>query len=116
MAKVQSVDRKAYFLFVADVNARHEQWLLSSTTTVHGRAALDFVSTSGCEQMVTEPIHIDVGGPDLVLTEVHDLVEVGAGLPIETSDHRAIFIDVVLEQSIPHLVYRQEVYLKKSVD
>ena len=49
MAKVQSVDIKASFLFVADVIAHHEEWLGSSTTTVHGRAALDFASLLGWE-------------------------------------------------------------------
>ena len=69
---------------------------MSSTTTVHGRAALDYVSSSGCEQMVTEPTHIDGGALDLVLTSVHDLVEVRVGSPFGTSDHSAILIDVVL--------------------
>ena len=93
MAKVQSDDKKASFLFVGDVNAHHEEWLVSSTTAVHGRAALDFVSSSGCEQMVTEPTHIHGEVPDLVLTDVHDLVEVRGGLPVVTSDPSAIFID-----------------------
>ena len=52
----------------------------------------------------------------MVLTDVHDLVEVRVGSPVGTSDHSAIFMDVVLEQSIPHLVCRQIVYLKNSVD
>ena len=68
---------------------------MTSTTTVHGSAALDFVSSSSCEQMVTEPTHIDGGGggPDLVLTDVHDLVEVRGGSPVATSDHSTIFMD-----------------------
>ena len=94
------------------MNAHHEEWLVSSTTTVHGRAALDFVSSSGYEQMVTEPTHIDGGVPNLVLTSVHDLFEVWVGSPVGTSDHSAIFIDVVLE----YLVCRQEAYLNNSVD
>ena len=49
LAKVQSVDRK----FVGDVN--HEEWLASSTMNLHGKAARDFASSPGCEQMVTEP-------------------------------------------------------------
>ena len=60
MAKVQPVDKKAY-LFVGDVNAHHDEWLNSSTTTVHSKVTLDFASSSGCEQMVTEPTHIDEG-------------------------------------------------------
>ena len=54
------------------MNAHHEEWLVSSTTTVHGRATLDFASSTGCEQMVTEPAHINGG----VLEYVHYLVEV----------------------------------------
>ena len=54
-------------------------------TSVHGRAALDFVSSSGCGvQMVAEPTHIDEGVPDLVLKDVHDLVKVRGGPLIET--------------------------------
>ena len=39
-------------------------------TNLHGRAARDFASSSGCEQMVTELTHIDGGVLDLVLTDV----------------------------------------------
>ena len=38
IAKVQSVERKASFLFVGEMNAHHEKWLGSSTTNLHGRA------------------------------------------------------------------------------
>ena len=61
MAKVQFVDRKASFLFVSDLNAYHEGWLGSSTMPLHGRAARDFASSSGCEQIVTDLAHIDGG-------------------------------------------------------
>ena len=40
---MQSVDRNAYFLVANDVNAHQGEWLGSSTTTVHGKAALGFV-------------------------------------------------------------------------
>ena len=70
MAEVQSLDRKASFLFVGDVNAHHEEWLGSSTKTV--------------------------------------------GWPVEIPDHSTILKNIVLEQSIPHLVCSQEVYLKSS--
>ena len=82
---------------------------------LHGRAAHDFASSSGCEQMIMEPTHIDVGELGLVLTVVPDVVGVRVYLPVETSDHSAIFIDVMLEQHSPHLVCRQEVCLN-SVD
>ena len=82
---------------------------------VHIRAALDFASSAGCEQFVTEPIHTDEWVFDLMLTDVHNLVEVRVGLPVGSTNHD-IFLDAVLEQPIPHLVYKQEVYLKNSVD
>ena len=66
--------------------------------------------------MVTEPTHIDGKVLDLVLTDVPDIVGVRVGSTVGTSDHIAIFIDVVLDQAIPHLACRQEVYLKNSVN
>ena len=77
---------------------------------MHGRAAIDFVSLSGCEQMVTEPTHIDGGVPHLVLIDVHNLVEVRVGSPVGTSDLSDIFIHVVLEQPNSLLAYTQEVF------
>ena len=79
-----------------------------------GKVARDFAFSSGCEQIVTKPTHIDEGVIDLVLTDVPDVV--GVRVDLSTSDDSAIFIDVMLEQSIPHLVCRQEVHLKNSVD
>ena len=49
MAKMKSVNKKASFLFVGGVNIHHEEWLRSSTTNLHGRAARDFASSSGYE-------------------------------------------------------------------
>ena len=44
MARVQSVDDKAVFVFLGDANAHHPEWLGSvSSTDRHGRDALDFV-------------------------------------------------------------------------
>ena len=51
-----------------------------------------------------------------MLRDVPDVVGARVYSPIETSDHSAVFIDVVLEQLILHLVCRQEVYLKYSRD
>ena len=42
IAKVQSVSRKASFLFVGDVNVHHKDWLVSSTTNLPGSSALSF--------------------------------------------------------------------------
>ena len=52
----------------------------------------------------------------MALTDVPDIVRGRVGKPVETSNHSAIFINVVLEQPIHHLVCRQDVYHKNSVD
>ena len=86
------------------MNAHHEEWLNSFTTILHGRAARDFASLSSCERMKTEPTHIDGGVLDVMLTDVPDLIEVRVGSSVGTSDHSAVFIDVMLDKLIPHLV------------
>ena len=49
MAREQSVDDKAVFVFVCDANAHHSEWLESfSPTDRHGHDALDFCNLSGC--------------------------------------------------------------------
>ena len=73
---MQSVDRKASFLLVGDVNAHHEEGLGSSATHLHGRVARVFASSSDCKQMVMEPTHIDGGVLNLVLTDVPDVVRI----------------------------------------
>ena len=89
MAQVKSVDRKASFLFVGDVNAHHEERLRSPTTNLHGRAARD-LPHHRVVQMVTEATHINGGAFDLVLTDVPDVLAVRVGLPVGTSNHSAI--------------------------
>ena len=49
-----------------------------------------------------------------MLTDATDVVGVQVDSPVGTSDYGAVFTDVVIEQPIPHLVYKQEVYLKNS--
>ena len=65
--------------------------------------------------MVTKPTQNYGGVLDLVPTDAHDLVGVRVGLPSRMSYHTALFISVVIEQRNPHLMCRQEVYLKNSV-
>ena len=49
MARVQSVDDTAVFVFVSDANAHHSEWLESvSPTDRHERDALNFCNVSGC--------------------------------------------------------------------
>ena len=61
-----------------------------STTNFHGRAPRDFASSSGSEQMTTEPTHTYGGILDLVLTDVPDLVWVRFDSPLGTLDHSAV--------------------------
>ena len=113
MTTVQSVNRKVSFLFVGDVNAHHKEWVESSTTNLQCRATHDFASSLGRNQ---EPTHIDERVLDLLLTDVPE----GFGLAriFETQTKDAVFYGcyIVLEQLIPYLVCRQEVYLKNSMD
>ena len=102
MAKVLFVDRKASFLLVDDVNAQLKEWLGVSTTNLHGRAARYFASSSGCEKIVTAPTRIEGGVLDFVLTDVPDVVWLVS--PVSTWDHIASFMDIVVEQPIPHLL------------
>ena len=69
-----------------------------------------------CKQMITEPTHIDGRVLDLVRADVYNVVEVQVGSTVRTSDPSAVFIDVFREQPNPHLVCRQEVYLKNSMN
>ena len=95
MAYIQSVDRMEFFFFllVGGVNAHHEECLRST----HGRATCDVASSTGCEQIVTEPTHIKRGALNLAMTDVSDLVGVRVGSPVRTSDHSAVFLNVEFE-------------------
>ena len=49
MTAVQAEDVRASFLFLCDLNGRHQEWLRSTTTNHHGVAAFDFATESGCD-------------------------------------------------------------------
>ena len=57
MAAVHAVDIRASILFVGDLNIYHPEWLGSTTTNRHGVAAFDFVTVSGCDQLVVGLTH-----------------------------------------------------------
>ena len=85
MARVQSVDDKAVFVFVVDANGHHSEWLESvSPPDRHGRDALNFCNLSGCEQMVPCPTHIAGNRLDLVMTDVPDIAYVFVATPLRT--------------------------------
>ena len=54
MAAVQAEDIRASFLFVGNLNGHRQEWLGSTTTNRHGVAAFDFVTVSGCDQLVVD--------------------------------------------------------------
>ena len=56
MAAVQAEDIRVSFLFVGDLNDHHQEWLGSTTTNRHGVTSFDFVTVSGCDQLVVGPI------------------------------------------------------------
>ena len=64
MAALQAEDIRASFLFVADLNGHHQEWLGSTTTNGHGVAAFDFANVSGCNQLIVGPTHARGGTLD----------------------------------------------------
>ena len=78
MAAVQAEDVYASFLFGGHLNGYHQEWLGSTTTKLHGVAAFDFTTVSGCDQLVVRPTHARGGTPDLLMTDVPDRVKVAA--------------------------------------
>ena len=71
MARMQSVDDIAVFVFVSDANAQHSEWLESvSPTDRRGPDALNFRNLSGCDQLVRCPTHIAGNRLDLVMDHV----------------------------------------------
>ena len=86
MARVQSVDDQAVFVFVGDADAHQIEWLESeSPTGGHGRYALDFCNLSGSEQLMSCATHNAGNRLDLVMTDVPDIVDVVVGTPLSIS-------------------------------
>ena len=82
IAAVQAEDVRASFMFVANLNGHHREWLGSTTTNRHGVAAFDFITVSGCDQLVVGPTHARGGILDLLMTDVTDVVRVPVAAPI----------------------------------
>ena len=117
MASIQSVDTKASFLFLGDLNAHHQEWLGSiSPTNRNGHAALDFSNLSGCEQLIRGSTHNSGNCLDLVLTDIPGVVEASILAPIGTSDHNAISCKIALEFVTPDITIARQVYLKSRVN
>ena len=67
-------DVRDSFLFVGDLNGHHREWLGSTNTNRHGVADFDFLTVSGCDQLVVGSTHSFGGTLDLLMTDVPDLV------------------------------------------
>ena len=115
MAKIQSVDNKSCFQFVGDFNSHHVEFG-SPRTDRSGLAAMDFLSESGCEQLVRGPTHALGGALDLLFTDVPELAKVSVVAPIGSSDHSALSISLEIRQRVPEFTIRREVLLKSRAD
>ena len=113
MARVRSVDDKAFFVFVDEGNVHYSEWLeLVSPTERQGRDALNFCNLTGCEQLVRCPTHIAGNRLDLVMTDAPDKADVLVGTPLGTSDHCFVSCVLRVEQSVPEYNVRSTVFLK----
>ena len=113
MARVQSVDDKAVFVFVSDANAHHSECLESvSPTDQHGHDTLYFCNLLGCKQLVHCPTHIAGNRLDLVMTDVPDIVDVFVGTPLGTSDHCFVSCVLWVKQSVLEYNIGSTVFLK----
>ena len=112
MAAVHAEDVLAFFLFVVDLNGHHQEQLGSATTNLHGVAAFDFATVSGCNQLVVGPTHARGETLDLLMTDVPDLVRVSVVVPIGNSDHYSLSAVISMPQAVPNLCVSMKVSLK----
>ena len=116
MAAVQAEDVRASFLFVGDLNTHHEEWLGSLTTNRDGVAAFEFVTVSGCDQLVVGPTHDRGGTLDLLMTDVPNLARVAVVAPIGNSDHSSLPAVISMAQAVPNLCVSRKVFMKHQVN
>ena len=72
---------------MCDLTGHHKEWLGSATINCHDVAAFDFVTVSGCDQLVVVPTNAHGGTLDLLITDVLDLVWVAVVPPTSNSYH-----------------------------
>ena len=101
MAALQAEDVRASFLFEGDLNGHHQEWLGSATTNSHGAAAFDFVTVSGCDQLVVGPTHARGGILDLLMTDVPDHIRIAVVAPIGNSDCSSLSAVILTAQAVP---------------
>ena len=69
----------------------------------HGVTAFDFVTVSGCNQLVVGPTHACGGTLDLLMTDVPDLVWVAVVAPIGNSVQSSLSAIISMAQAVPNL-------------
>ena len=117
MARIQQRDVKACFIIVGDLNVHHREWLQSrSPTDRHGVAALNFVTETGCSQLVAEPTHISGNCLDLFITDVPGICRVSVKPQIGSSDHFAVAAKVMLHSPVPDFTVSRRVHLLSRVN
>ena len=82
---------------------------------VHGVAAFDFPTVSGCDQLVVGPTHARGGTLDLLMTDVPDLVGFAVVAPIGNSDHSSLSAVISMAQAVSNLWVSRKVLLKHQV-
>ena len=68
MAAVQTDDARTSFMFMGDLNGHYQECLSSTTMNIHGVAAFDFSTVSGCNPLAVSPTHARGGTLDLLMT------------------------------------------------
>ena len=103
---MQEADNKACFVSPT-------KWLnLVTATDNHGVAAQDFLTMSGCEQLIGEPTHQSGNRLDLVFADVTGIVFCGVSSPVGSSDHSLIKINVEMDQIVPDVSFSRKVYIR----
>ena len=84
-------------------------------TNSQGVAAFDFVTVSGCDQLVVGPTHARGGILDLLMTDVPDLIQVAVVAPMFNSDHSSLSSVILTAQAVPNLCVSRKVFLKTKL-
>ena len=71
---------------------------------------------SGCDQLVVSPTHARSGIPDLLMTDVPDLIQVAVVAPIGNSDHSSHSAVNSTAQDISNFCVSRKVFLKDKVN
>ena len=75
--------------------------------------AFDFVTVSGCDQLVVGSTHARGGILNILMTDVPDLIQVAVVACIGNSDHSAV---ILTAQAVPNLCVSRKVFLKHQVN